>query len=322
MKILVIRFSSLGDILLTTPIIRALRNKFPDAVLDMLVKKEYSTIYEHNPNISSLLTFHKDQSKILSKSLQESSYDLVIDLQNNWRSRRLTSGLKCEISRVKKPTIKKLLLVHFKINLLKNSMHIVERYALAASVNLDQKGLELFLPADLEIIVRDSKKNIGLCPGAKHFTKCWPMEYYAELGNKLIQAGYHVLIFGGKSDLKVCDDLSSLIKGAQNLQNEDDLFRTAANMKQCRALITNDSGLMHTASAVGVPVVSFFGGTVKEFGFTPFRIKNLILENNSLSCRPCSHIGKSKCPKGHFKCMKEISPSYAFTQIQKFIKDI
>jgi ADP-heptose:LPS heptosyltransferase len=90
-------------------------------------------------------------------------------------------------------------------------------------------------------------------------------------------------------------------------------------MKKCKAVICNDSGLMHTACAVGTPVLTFFGSTVKEFGFTPYRNKNLILENNSLSCRPCSHIGRDKCPKNHFKCMKELTPEIVFNKLNQLL---
>jgi heptosyltransferase-2 len=76
---------------------------------------------------------------------------------------------------------------------------------------------------------------------------------------------------------------------------------------------------MHTATAVGIPVIAFYGSTVKEFGFTPYKAKNLILENNYLSCRPCTHIGRSSCPKKHFKCMKDVSPQLAIEKLKLFL---
>ena len=126
---------------------------------------------------------------------------------------------------------------------------------------------------------------------------------------------FKVILFGGKNDKEICNEISNLFPKIINLCNDDDILQTAADMKKCRAIICNDSGLMHAACAVGIPVLSFFGSTVKEFGFTPYKNKNLILENISLSCRPCSHIGRKECPKSHFNCMKEITPQTAFKNI-------
>ena len=117
-------------------------------------------------------------------------------------------------------------------------------------------------------------------------------------------------------------EIHAKIAGAVNLQNDNDLYQISADMKKCKLIVTNDSGLMHTASASGVPLISIFGSSVQEFGFAPYKIKNLILENNSLSCRPCSHIGRSECPQNHFKCMIDITPSFVNDNIQKFMAEI
>ncbi|MCH7517107.1 MAG: hypothetical protein IIB08_08330 [Bacteroidetes bacterium] len=120
----------------------------------------------------------------------------------------------------------------------------------------------------------------------------------------------------GKDDKQICRKIVSNLSSAINLSNDNDILQTAADMKMCKAVYCNDSGLMHTATAVSVPVIAFFGSTVREFGFAPYNSINIILENNSLSCRPCTHIGRSSCPKKHFKCMKEISAELAFTQLE------
>jgi len=166
------------------------------------------------------------------------------------------------------------------------------------------------------------KKYIGFCPGAKHFTKRWLPEYFIELGNELAKFGYTVVLFGGKAEKELCAKLADKINGSINLQNENDLFRIAADMKLCKLIISNDSGLMHTAASVGAPVAAIFGSTVREFGFEPYGAKNLILENKLLSCRPCSHIGKSSCPKGHFNCMKEIKPQFVLKSVVNFLAEL
>jgi len=147
----------------------------------------------------------------------------------------------------------------------------------------------------------------------------WLPEYFVELGKLLSKAGFSIVLFGGKDDREICSDISSKIPGSIDLSSDNDLLQTAKDMTFCKAVVCNDSGLMHTASTVQTPVVALFGSTVREFGFAPYGTKNLILENNSLSCRPCSHIGKKKCPKGHFKCMKLLTPDLVFNELKNFL---
>ena len=279
-------------------------------------------MYSQNPSITKLIIFDKTHEAELKTELSNEKYDLIIDLQNNWRSRKLTRGIAGNILMFVKPTLAKLLLVYLKMNFLKENKSIVQRYAEAAGVELDQVGLELFLPAEIKPSLENGKQYIGFAPGAKHFTKRWPKEYFIELGNELTKFGFQIVLFGGKSDQQLCDEISKQISGSINLQNDDKLFQIAADMKLCKLIVTNDSGLMHTVSSVGVPVAAVFGSTVKEFGFAPFGVQNIILENNSLFCRPCSHIGKSTCPKKHFKCMKDVTPHSVLNHLQNFLPNL
>ena len=147
----------------------------------------------------------------------------------------------------------------------------------------------------------------------------WPKEYYIELGKRLTQSGVNIVLFVGKDDKEICKEISSSLSNCTNLCNDNDILQTAADMKLCKTIICNDSGLMHAACAVKVPVIAIFGSTVKEFGFIPYECKNLVLENKSLTCRPCSHIGRSSCPKLHFKCMKEITPQLVYNSLINFL---
>ena len=321
-KILVIRLSSLGDILLTTPVIRVLKQQYPAAKIDFVVKEQYKDALLFNPNISNLFIYEKEKAQKLNSGLRDTSYDLIIDLQNNFRSHKLTGGLKAKIYRFKKLSIKKFLLVWFKINLLKDLKTISQRYAETAGVSIEGKMPELFLPQNVTTRLEDGINYIGFCPGSKHFTKRWLPEYFIHLGNELAKLGFKIVLFGGKADGELCNAISGNIQGCVNLQNDDQLLQTAADMKRCKLILTNDSGLMHTASAVGVPLIAIFGSTVREFGFFPVGAQNLILENKSLSCRPCSHIGKLSCPKKHFKCMKELTPEFVLNQLQMFKEGI
>ncbi len=317
-KILIIRLSSMGDILLATPLIRSIKKQNPTIQIDFLLKKEFVELLENNPHLTNIYEYSNESSakKELVTSLKLNKYDFVIDLQNNNRSRELTLKLNYKTFHFKKNNVKKFLLVHFKINLLKSAPPISVRYAKAASINLDTEGLDLFTENIANSSLKLNEKYIGLCPGAKHFTKRWPKEYFIELGKMLETKGYKVILFGGPDEMEITNEIAIQLDGSLNLCNES-ILQTAANMKMCKAIYTNDSGTMHLACAVKVPVVAFFGSTVKEFGFYPYKTQNVVLEIKNLPCRPCTHIGRKSCPLNHFKCMTEIKPELAFDNLKR-----
>ena len=317
-KLLVIRLSSLGDILLSTPLIRSVKGKYPEIEIDFILKDHYKDVLIQNPYLKNIFVYQEGKKELtkLAAKLNERNYDLIIDLQNNFRSKKIDSYLKAEKSKFKKMDLEKLLLVKLKINTLKNALPISVRYAsVLKNFQLDDKGLDLFTNKPASSLFTEDKKYIGFCPGSRHFTKMWPKEYYIQLGNLLAKDQYVVVLFGGNDDKEICKEISSQIPDSTDLNNKDDILQTAADMKRCDAVVCNDSGLMHVACAVKIPVLAIFGSTVKEFGFTPYQNKNIILENNSLSCRPCTHLGKSYCPKGHFRCMLELDPNMAFDKL-------
>lgn len=323
-RILIIRLSSLGDILLTTPLIRAIKRENPAIQIDFLLRIEYRDLLIKNPNINELVLFSRNDFENLNlvKSLRNKNYELIIDLQNNLRSRGITSKLSGKKLRFDKKSFQKILLVKSKVNLLKNSPSIPVRYANVIDVlELDDQGLDLFTDNEPSSEIKKLENVIGLCPGARHFTKRWPIEYFIQLSRFLIQNNFNVALFGGKIDKEFCKQIKGVVPEVINLQNDDNILQTAADMKLCKAIVCNDSGLMHAASAIGTKVLTIFGSSVKEFGFTPYNCKSLILENNSLSCRPCSHIGRESCPEEHFSCMKEIKPDFVFNELLKLLKN-
>ncbi|MEN8191341.1 MAG: lipopolysaccharide heptosyltransferase II, partial [Bacteroidota bacterium] len=320
-KILIIRLSALGDVLLTTPVIRSLKNNYSHISIDFLVKENFKDAVNLNPNINDVFIYN--ESSELTEKLKQNNYDLVIDLQNNFRSKKIVKELELPFYKFVKPTLEKFLLVKFKINMLKDLKPIPERYAkFIPDLVLDEKSPELFIPDSIKSDIDQEEKVIGLCPGAFHFTKRWPLLYYADLGKRMADNGHRIILLGGKSDRPICSDLQKMIPNSIDLSNDNDLFQTAAHMKNCKAVVCNDSGLMHTATALEIPVVSIFGSTVKEFGFVPYKAKNLIVENLKLKCRPCTHIGRSKCPKVHFNCMTEITPDIVYNEFQKFLGEL
>jgi lipopolysaccharide heptosyltransferase II len=323
-KILIIRLSSLGDILLTTPFIRSIKTKLPSISIDMIIREEYADTLKLNNNLDNLYYFNKDEKLNfnLVETLKLNDYDLIIDLQNNLRSRKISSSLSVKTLRFCKNSFKKFVLVNFKINKLKNVKQIPVRYSETISnFILDEKGLDLFTDKFPDKRIAGKTKLIGICPGARHYTKRWPKEYYIELGKKLSKAGFTILLFGGSIDKILCSEIASEIEGSINLANENDLLQTAADMKLCKAIVCNDSGLMHVASSTSTNVIAIFGSTVVEFGFTPYNCNHLILENNSLICRPCSHIGRASCPKKHFDCMRTIKPDFVMEKVISLISN-
>ena len=323
-RIVIIRLSSLGDILLATPFIRSIKNQFPGIELDFIVREEYLDLLKLNPYLNKVFSFSRienDNHKIL-KEIENSKYDLVIDLQNNLRSKQIVSRIKTQSVSFSKNSWNKFLLVNFKINYLKYAPQIPVRYAQTLpGFQLDGKGLDLFTDKGPSAELKQKESLIGFCPGARHFTKRWPKEYFIELGKKLNQFGHTIVLFGGKTDKELCAYIRKEIPNSINLCNDNNILQTAADMKLCKVVVCNDSGLMHTASSVGTKIITIFGSTVKEFGFAPYKCTNLILENNSLTCRPCSHIGKDHCPKKHFKCMQLIKPDFVFDEVISFISE-
>lgn len=318
-KILIIRLSSLGDVLLTTPVVRSIKKKHPDLLINFLIKENFQDAVKLNPNLDKIIIY--EDSEVFLDQLKLNDYDMIIDLQNNLRSKKIVKKLELPTYKFVKPNLEKFLLVHFKINLLKDAKPIPVRYAdTIPELKLDDYGPELFIPESSQSDLDNQHNNIGFCPGAVHFTKRWPLEYFAELGNKLSNEKYQIVILGGESDRSICSDLQKLIPNSIDLSNNNDLFQTAAHMKNCKLIICNDSGLMHTATSLNIPVISIFGSTVKEFGFAPYKSENLIIEDSTLSCRPCSHIGRKKCPKKHFNCMTKTTAEIVYSQFCEFLE--
>ena len=279
-RILIIRLSSLGDILLTTPLLRVIKSSYQEIAIDFVVRAEYSDAIKYNPNLSNIYSYEsKSNNEELIKSLNQNNYDLVVDLQNNFRSRKIVSSILKPTLKFKKPSVKKFLLVNFKINLFNEILSIPEMYSeKLKGIELDETGLEFFYPDGIVPRIDGTEKWIGFCPGSKHFTKMWPVEYFIKLGNLLKTHNYKVALLGGEDDREICGEISQKIDNSINLCKGNDLYQTATDMKICELVICNDSGLMHLATAIDVPVIALFGSTVKEFGFFPYKARNLVLE--------------------------------------------
>jgi heptosyltransferase-2 len=335
-KILLIRFSSLGDIVLTSPLIRTLRASYPNAQIDFLTKSEYADLVRFHPALSSVIelkTAERTELDALRHEIQDKKYDAILDLHGSLRSGYIRAAANARyMGVIDKRRIVRALLVRLHINLYREKIPVPLRYISTASglgVKDDGKGLELYVPGSVSqsaqmklaaLGITDGESCIGLAPTATYFTKRWPAERFAETGLRLAREhGQRVLVFGGKSEREYCETIVKSINDnlgktfAYNAAGCLAILETAAAFDSCSLIVSNDTGLMHVACARGRKIVALFGSSVEEFGFFPFRAKSIVLENSGLKCRPCSHIGLDECPKSHFRCMKEISVERVLT---------
>ena len=337
-KILIIRLSSIGDILLSTPFVRQVRNQFRNAEIDYIIKDVFQDLIQFNPHINTIFPLHlyagNKTLKKLKRQLKNRSYDIVFDLHNNFRSNYLRRGINAKKCRsIKKNKFKQTILVYLKKNLYNNIIPIPERYLRVAEdfdISDDGKGLELFWNEETKISTENKALKIGLnlsepylclAPGAGFHTKRWPAENFEQLiGHICREFNYHIVLLGGEEDKELGRFLSAK-DSVYDFTGKLTLVETGVVLSQGKALVSNDTGLMHMATAVNTPVLAIFGSTVQEFGFFPFRGESLVLENAELSCRPCTHIGRKKCPQLHFDCMLKISTEDVFEKLKLFVMD-
>jgi len=326
-KILVIRFSSIGDIILTTPVVRCIKNQIPDAEIHFVTKKQFACVIEDNPYISKIFTLDSKFGTLIKK-LQAENYDYIIDLHNSIRSQRLILNLKKPSKSFPKLNIRKWLLVKRKLNLLPD-IHVVDRYFKATSqlgIEKDQNGCDFFLSPELTLPQSVSHfllkpHVVAIAVGSKHNTKQLPVDKIREL---LSLTPFPVILLGGKEDRKKGDYiLNGFVERVYNACGELSIQQSALALKQCKAIITGDTGLMHIAAALNIRIFSLWGNTVTDFGMYPYmpnrEYRYDIIEVKNLKCRPCSKLGFEKCPKGHFKCMKDQDMVALASEITKYL---
>lgn len=326
----------MGDIILTAPLIKLVSETFPEARIDFCTKEKFTYLVKSNPRIQKVITVknnpHHSDLKELRMLIKMSNYDIILDAHNSLRSFYLRIFQDTKILVFNKHSVKKFLLVKLKINLLKNIPSVTERYkkiisSYASPDELNKKTLpELNTNPVSERSIETMINTIGLAAGTKlicipavsgHFTKTYPAEYYAEIINRYPEEKAAFFLTGKGSDSNNIYKIKELTKDKKvfdlcdRLETED----LISLIKRCSLVICGDTGPMHIAEAFNIPIVMMAGSGVREFGFYPQNENAVVLENNSLKCRPCSHYGRAKCPKGHFKCMKDITPEIILSKI-------
>lgn len=314
-KILIIRFSSIGDIVLTSPVVRCLKEQLDgDIAVHFLTKNQYKSVIEHNPHISKIHSIEKSTNEVIHE-LREEQFDYIIDLHKNLRSKRIIKSLKRMSFTFDKINYQKWLLTSFKINKLPN-IHIVDRYmeaVKALGVKNDNQGLEYFIGKEegvnlSELPATHQKGYIAFAIGAQHYTKRLPVHKIISICQQINQP---IVLLGGKEDAGnaaiISKTVGDLVYNACGIYS---INQSASLVQQSNVLITHDTGLMHIGVALGVKIISVWGNTVPAFGMYPYYPNNTemyaIIENKNLKCRPCSKLGYDKCPKKHFSCMNEI----------------
>lgn len=310
MKILLIRFSSIGDIVLTTPVARCLKLQL-GAEVHYLTKKSFSNILTPNPNIDRVWCLDQNPGEVIA-DLKRQQFDAVIDLHHNLRSLRLKLALGRPASSFNKLNWEKWLLVNTGINQLPKR-HIVDRYLDTVrhlGVQNDGAGLDHFIPAEAEVHPEmlhpglNTGNFIAFVIGATHFTKRMPREKILEICQASTKP---VVILGGKAEISEGEYLQTHAPGVVNLCGQLSLHQSASMVRQAQKVVTHDTGLMHIAAAFSKEIISIWGNTTPDFGMYPYypagTNRNTTMEVLNLRCRPCSKIGHQACPKGHFNCM-------------------
>ena len=326
-KVLVIRFSSIGDIVWTSPVIRCIKQQLPGIELHFCTKKQYKSMVEANPYIDKL-HYLDDSLGTLIQELKKEKFDFIVDLHRNIRTSLIKLRLGVKSKAYDKLRIKRFLFTNFQLNYMPNS-HVVDRYFDAAApigIENDDQGLDYFIPEKDEVEsewLPKSHQNgyVAYVIGATGWTKILPFEKMVDLCDKINKP---IILVGGKEDFEAGEKLEKFFNADSGSKEIDDgldklgkktiifnacgkfnLSQSASLVKQAQVVFGHDTGLTHIAAAFKKIIFSIWGGTVPN-SFYPYGTKFYLLENTKLNCRPCSKSGRDKCPKGHFKCMKDI----------------
>lgn len=328
LKVLILRFSSIGDIILTTPVVRNLKIQQPDTEIHFATKTQFSFLIEENPYVDKIHLLGESIGDLI-KELKAEKFDYVIDLHRNLRTMRIKSALKAKSFSFDKLNYEKWLYVNFKVNKLPN-VHIVDRYmdtVKELGIKNDEKGLDYFIPYKDEIeeswLPKSHREGfVAFAIGGGHYTKRLPVPRMIELCDRINKP---IVLLGGKEDVENANEIEEFFQTRSESRGLDPLMQamnkktviynacgkynfnqSASFIKKSQVVFSHDTGLMHVAAAFKKKVYSIWGNTTPAYGMYPYQTSFVVFENNSLSCRSCSKIGFKKCPKGHFKCMNDV----------------
>jgi len=340
-RVLIIRLSSIGDIVLTTPVLRTLHRKYPHLKIDYMIKEQFRGLVESHPAVDRVRTIDNDfgfrDLLALRKEIQSSGqYDAIIDLHDNLRSRVLTFRSNLPFVRYDKQRFYRWLYVYWKVRTQAVEKYITAKYFEAmAPYNIrdDEEGLDFYFPDDFvfstpELSTRvmefhQSGVPVTVAPGAAWQTKEWLPGRFARLMNRLIsEKNATIALLGGPSEVQLGEEvLHSVVKPEKvyNFIGQTSLVETAKILEGTRMHLANDSGLTHIATAFKKKVVVILGPTAMPIVFYPKYTDYEIVADTALRCRPCTHMGRKKCPLGHFRCMKNIQVDHVMQACNKLL---
>ncbi len=332
-NILIIQTAFLGDVIMSTPLIRATKKTFPNAKIDILTIPQTAIVFKHNPHINEVLHFDKRKlwKKLISffkvvSQIRARKYDLAISIQSS-----MTSSLLMVLGGISNRTgFARQKLVTLPVTH-KRGYHVRIRYLKLLKYFSTEKFYdqsELFwtpnetLKANQLIYSCRQKRGfvLGVAPGSVWATKQWPKHYYIELLRLLKNEDVQIVLFGGKDERELCAEIARKSESnALNMTGKLNVLESAALVERVDLMLTNDSAPLHIANAVKTDVFAFFGPTVRRFGCYPYRATDRIFEID-LYCRPCRKHGSHRCPEKHFRCMLEITPERVYQQIMTYFK--
>lgn len=332
MKFLIIRFSSIGDIVLTSPVVRCMKKQLHEAQLHFLIKPQFASVMANNPYIDKVHVLQKDWKEMIDE-LKKEGFDYIIDLHHNLRTLRVKKDLNVPSYAFNKLNIEKFLYTKLKWNVMPN-IHVVDRYMKTVEdfgVYNDGEGMDYFIAPNEEVSFNDIPVShragyIAIVIGATYYTKKLPIYKLKELCQKI---NHPIILLGGKEERTEGEEISSLdaIK-IYNACGKFSLNESADLVRKSKMVIAHDTGLMHMAAAFKKKIIAVWGSTVPSFGVTPYYGDNYLMQvpkpfNNiqveKLWCRPCTKFGRNKCPQGHFKCMKNIVIDDIVSQVNEWL---
>jgi lipopolysaccharide heptosyltransferase II len=338
--VLLVRFSSIGDVLLTTPLVRALARRHPEAKLVYVTKRAMAPLVADNPHLADIVTLEPDEPMgHLARRLRALAPTHGLDLHGSLRSAGLRLLVRCRWSGYRKRKLARALLIATKLDAYRRRASsptappspVAERYFEAAhelDTRPDGGPPEFCLGAGARDEVArwlaerglTGARLAALAPGAAHATKRWPIAHWSALAGRLAAAGYRAVVVGGPEDRGLAQQL--VAEGGGNpvvsAAGEFSLQETGALLARARVVVSGDTGVMHMATGVGTPVVALFGPTVAQFGFFPYQARAVVLER-ALDCRPCSSTGTATCPLGHHRCLADITPEDAAAAVERLV---
>ncbi|MFC1851749.1 glycosyltransferase family 9 protein [candidate division CSSED10-310 bacterium] len=338
-KIAVIRFSSLGDIILAMPVLKILRHSVPEATIKIIVKEPYSELFTECSYIDGVIPLapknhEKHPIRNLIKKLQTEQFDLMLDWHGNLRSRLLSIvSIKTRVIRYRKGSIQRRLLVTLgrrwgrfpttAEKYLKTIKNIKFREQLQGpELELSEQERQWAHHELSNRFPRSAGIVICMGPGARHATKRWPSDEYKKLAQLFLNSNTKIkgiVLLGDEGEYSMLEPISRHLEPAViNLAGSLSIRETASIIDQSHFMITNDTGLMHLATAVSTPVIAIFGPTSRELGFFPMGHQARVVET-MLPCRPCSLHGSEACPLGTLECMTSISADRVYQEATKLL---